>query len=573
MAMTTHSTSLSGVDRYRRYLDGVLSHKIPACRWVRRCAERQARDLKRKRFAYRFDEARANEPVAFVEALPHIKGEWARDKKKLILSDWQCFITCVAFGWVDKVGRRRFRTVYIEVPRKNGKSSWSAGIALFMLAADGEEGAEIYSAATAREQAAIVWKAGKKMVEKTPALRQALGVATSSRAVYVDATASTFLALSREQQGNLDGLNVHFAAVDELHAHKDRSTWDVIETATGSRSQPMIWAITTAGFNRSGICFEQQAYVRKILTGAAKDDTYFGIIYTIDVGVKGQPDDDWTDPKTWIKANPNWGVSVDPSDIERKARKAMQMAAAQNNFLTKHLNVWVNADTAWMEMRAWERCGDGKLDIEDFVGADCIAALDLATKTDLAARILLFQRLIDDKTHYYVFGRYYLPEEAAEDGRNAHYAGWAKNGLVVLTPGNVTDFEFIEEDLKEDAARFVFSNVAYDPWQAAQLSQRMTAEGMAMLEYRQTTQNMSEPMKELEKLVLQGRLHHNGDEALTWMISNVVCHIDAKENVYPRKEMPENKIDGAIALIMALGVAMSVQTEQPIGADYRLLTI
>ncbi len=373
----------------------------------------------------------------------------------------------------------------------------------------------------------------------------------------MEKTASKFKALSRDQGGNLDGLNVSCGIIDELHGHKDRGVFDVIETATGARSQPLLWLITTAGSNRAGICFEQQGYVRKILDRAVEDEEYFGVIFTIDDG------DDWTDPLVWAKANPNWDISVKPGDIARKARKAMEMAAAQNNFLTKHLNVWVNADTSWMNMQAWLKCADESLDENDFAGEACVLACDLATKTDIAPKCKLFKRDIDGKIHYYAFLRYYLPEDAAEDGRNSQYGGWANEGRLTLTDGNVTDFGRIEDDLREDARRFKVTDAAFDPWQASFLIQRLQAEGMPVIEYRQTVENMSEPMKELEALVLQGRFHFDGDPILSWMISNVVCHIDAKENIYPRKERPENKIDGVIAVVMALGRALILQKDAP----------
>ena len=434
-------------------------------------------------------------------------------------------------------------------------STLSAPVALYLLAADKEPGAEVYSAATGRDQAKIVWEDAKRMVDRSQALREALGVETSAHSVFIRSTASSFKALSRDQQGNLDGLNIHGAIVDELHGHKDRGVWDVIETATGARAQPLVWAITTAGSNRAGICYEQQAYVRKILDGVHEDDTYFGIIYTIDAN------DDPFDPKTWAKANPNYGISVSPEDLARKASKAQQMAAAQNNFLTKHLNVWVNADTAWMNMQAWDKCADESLDERDFEGQDCVISCDLATKVDIAAKIKLFWKDIDGKRHYYAFGKYYLPEDAAEDGRNSQYSGWAIENRLVLTDGNVTDFSIIEDQIREDARRYNVIASAFDPWQASALIQRLQYDGMQVTEYRQTVQNLSEPMKELEALVLQGRFHFDGDPVLTWMISNVVAHLDAKENIYPRKERPENKIDGAVALICALGMCITLEDD------------
>lgn len=547
------SATLDAVGRANRYIDGVLSGAIPACKWVRLACQRQRDDLTGLQ-GYRFDDAKANKVCRFVEALPHIKGSQFAGQK-LALGDWQCFILTTVFGWVDDAGLRRFRTVYIECPRKNGKSTLSAPVALYLLAADGEPGAEVYSAATTRDQAKIVWEDAKRMADRSPALRQALGVETSAHSVFVKSAASSLKALSRDQQGNLDGLNVHGAIIDELHGHKDRGVWDVIETATGARAQPLVWAITTAGSNRAGICYEQQGYVRKILDGAHDDPTYFGVIFTIDA------EDDPFDPASWAKANPNYGVSVSPDDLKRKASKAQQMAAAQNNFLTKHLNVWVNADTAWMNMQAWERCSDSSMDERDFLASECVEADDLASKVDIAARCRLHWRDIAGVRHYYAFMRYYLPEDAAEDGRNSQYSGWAIDGRLKLTDGNVTDFGVIEDDIREDAARFKLLDVSFDPWQATQIMQRLQADRLPVTEYRQTVQNMSEPMKELEALVLQGRFHFDGDPVLTWMVSNVVCHVDAKENIYPRKERPENKIDGAVALIMALGRATTMTGE------------
>jgi phage terminase large subunit-like protein len=559
MKQTLSPSLPTGVERANDYIEDVLSGKISACWWVKRACQRQKQDLAKPDWDYYFSDEQANMVCDFIESLPHIKGSQFAGQL-LRLEPWQCFIITTVFGWLHcDTGLRRFKTVYIECPRKNGKSTLSAPVALFLLTADEEMGAEVYSAATTRDQAKIVWEDAKRMVDRSPSLRSALGVATSAHAIYVANRASTMKALSRDQQGNLDGLNIHGAIIDELHGHKDRGVWDVIETGTGARAQPLIWAITTAGSNRVGICYEQQAYVRKILDEVHEDNSYFGIIYTIDDA------DDPFDPKSWVKANPNYGISVSPDDLERKARKAMQMAAAQNNFLTKHLNVWVNADTSWMNMQAWAKCADESLDEANFVDDNCVIACDLATKVDVAAKIKLFWREIDTKIHYYVFGKYYLPEDAAEDGRNSHYHGWANEGKIVLTDGNVTDYSVIEEDIREDARQFTVIEGCFDPWQASSIMQRLQGDGLTVKEYRQTVQNMSEPMKELEALTLQGRIHHNGDPVLTWMISNVVARLDAKENIYPKKEFPENKIDGAVALIMALGSALSLQNREEQG--------
>jgi phage terminase large subunit-like protein len=464
--------------------------------------------------------------------------------------------------------------VYIEVPRKNAKSTLSSAVALYMLTADREPGAEIYSAATTRDQARIIFNDAKQMAQRTPELRIRFGVrcyvhSVSSqfreqRESELAEYAGLFIPLSAEGS-TLDGLNVHFATVDELHAHKKRAVWDVIETATGSRTQSLLWAITTAGVDTSGICYEQRSYVTRLLNAVlrrhdglgypikgtfADDETYFGIVYTIDDG------DDWSDPTCWSKANPNLGISVYPDDIRRLADKAMRMASARSNFLTKRLNVWVNAAQAWMDMRKWDACADPELAIEQFLEDDAIIALDLASKRDIADKLTLFDRLVDGKKHYYAFARHYLPDEACSDDVNPQYVGWKTDGWLTTTPGNVTDYDAIERDLEADIARLKVREVPFDPWQATQLSTHMLEKGAPMIELRQTVQNLSEAMKEFEAVVIDGRFHHRGDPVLTWMVGNVIARRDAKDNIYPRKEHEDKKIDGAVACIMAIARAM-----------------
>ncbi len=545
-----------------QYIDDVLTGNIIACKYVQQACERQAKDAGND-WQYQFDTERASRVCKFIELLPHIKGKWARSGGTITLEPWQIFILTTIFGWIDEQGNRRFKTAYTEVPRKNAKSTLSSGVGLFCLAAEGEPGAEVYSAATTRDQARIVFNDAKRMAEKSAGLRNRFGVETSAHAVYVESESASFKALSRDQGGNLDGLNVHLGIIDELHAHKTRDVWDVIETATGAREQPLLWGITTAGFNRAGICYEQRAYSLKVLSGAVNDPEYFGIVYTVDDEDLENRDRLFDDPKLWEKANPNWNISVSPDDIARKARKAREMTAAQNNFLTKHLNVWVNADTAWMDMAKWDQCADSTLELDDFAGSECWIGLDLASKKDVAALVIL----IKHNEQFYVFGRYYLPEDAVEESGNSQYEGWALDGRIITTPGNITDYEYIENDLIELSDRFVIRGVPYDPYQANYLATRLMPHGIPMVEYRNTVPTMSEPMKELEALVISKQLTHDGCPVLAWMISNVVAHLDNKENIYPRKEFPDNKIDGVVALIMALGRVMLNESTGELTAD------
>lgn len=541
-----------------RYAKDVVAGKIPAGRFVKAACKRQIEDLKRwkaKGAAYRFDTARANKVCRFIELLPHIKGPKAGEP--IILEPWQVFILTTVFGWVKADGSRRFRRVYIEVPRGNGKSALSSGVGLYMLCGDGEGGAEVYSFATTRDQAKIVFGDAQNMARRTPGLRTHFGVDVNAHNINVLRTASKFEALSAEGS-TLDGLNTHFACVDELHAHKTRAVYDVVETSIGKRAQSLLWVITTAGSNRAGICYEVRGFVIKVLAGVAKDESQFGIVYGLD------EEDDWTTEEALIKANPNWGISVMPEVLLPLQAKAMTMPSAANNFKTKHLNEWVNADTAWMDMRAWDACKDPTLDPEQFAGEPTYVALDLASKVDIAAKVALHERTIDGKAHYFVFGQYYLPRDTVERGENSQYQGWEHMELLTVTDGAVIDFDVIEQDLLADCSRFEVREVPYDPFQATQLSTRMAAQGVPMVEMRPTVLNFSEPMKQLEALVLQGRLHHNGDPVLAWMMSNVVAHMDAKDNIYPRKERPENKIDGVVALIMALGRALANEQQEEV---------
>lgn len=538
------------------YAKDVVAGRIPAGRFVQAACKRQIDDLKRwkaKSSPYQFDKAKAAKVCRFIELLPHIKGPKAGEL--IVLEPWQVFILTTVYGWVKSDGTRRFRRVYIEVPRGNGKSALSSGVGLYMLCADAEGGAEVYSFATTRDQAKIVFGDAQNMARRTTGLKAHFGVEVNAHNINVVRTASKFEALSAEGS-TLDGLNTHFACVDELHAHKTRAVYDVVETSIGKRAQSLLWVITTAGSNRAGICYEVRSFVTKVLSGVAKDESQFGIVYGLDDG------DDWTTEEALIKANPNWGISVMPEVLLPLQAKAMTMPSAANNFKTKHLNEWVNADTAWMDMRAWDACKDPTLDPELFTGEPAWVALDLASKVDIAAKVSLHVREIDGKQHYFCFGQYYLPRDTVDRGENSQYQGWESMGLLTVTDGAVIDFGVIEDDLLADCSRFEVREVPYDPFQATQMSTRMAAQGVPMVEMRPTVLNFSEPMKQLEALVLQGRLHHNGDPVMTWMMSNVVAHMDAKDNIYPRKERPENKIDGVVALIMALGRALA---EQPNG--------
>ena len=541
------------------YAADVMSGRMPACQWAVKACRRQFDDLEKAKggqFPYRFDHEKASRICRFIEMLPHIKGEWAKNGSRIELQPWQVFILTGVFGWVSRdTGLRRFRTVFLEMSRKNGKSTFSSGVGLYCLCLDGEEGSDVFSAATTRDQAKIVWQDAWHMVERSPGLKSTFGVSTTAHAISQIATASRFQALSAE--GNsLDGLNIHCAIVDELHAHRTRKVYDVLETATGARSQPLISNITTAGLDRSGICYEQRSYVTKILDGVVDDPSYFGIIYTLD------PEDSWQDEENWIKSNPNLDVSVDREELRRLALKAAKMPSALNNFLTKHMDIWVNANIGLFNVTKWNELANPLLKVEDFKDDEAWVGLDFAPIHDFTCRVILFRREHDDGAHYYVFARHFLSEGEIAESDNSSYSGWAREGWISTNPGNMTDDRELEDDvvaLVEDG--YQVQEVDCDPSRMQGVEKRIAERtGVEVVEILQNIRNLSAATDNLIALIEDGRIHHNGDPVLAWMLSNTTGHWDRGGRVYPGKDRPENKIDAVTALITALSRAMIGET-------------
>lgn len=540
-----------------KYCEDVVAGNVKACKWVKLACSRQLEDLKRTDWQYEFNRQKANRVCRFVEGFSHIKGEWAKRAEKISLQPWQCFVYTTVFGWVckpgtvdeqgrDLSGKRRFRIAYDEMGRKNSKSTMSAPVGIYMMSADEEEGAEVYSAATTRDQAKIVWgQIAKVMVERDPDFRNAFGVEVSAHSIYQPGTASMFQALSAE--GNsLDGLNVHCAIIDELHAHKTDKVYNVIESSRGSRLHPLIWIITTAGFDQSSICFQIRNYLTQVLNGVIQDETFFGVIYTLDEG------DNWQDETNWIKANPNLGVSVYLEEMRNEALKAAKMPSALNNFLTKRLCMWVNADVALFDLAKWKSLADPILKIENFPIDPCWIGLDLAPRHDFCSRVAVIRKEDD----YYIFAKHFLSESEIEESGNASYPGWAMRGLIDVNPGETTSYDAVEEDILDISQDLSLQEVMYDPFTAKEILDHLQAEGITMVEMRMTVLNLSAATKKLDALIAEGKIHHNGDPILAWMLSNVVGHYDRKDNVYPTKGPDKKPIDGAIALIMALARAM-----------------
>ena len=429
-----------------------------------------------------------------------------------------------------------------------------------MLCADGEKGADIYSFATKKDQAKIVFNDALAMARGNKALKDYYGVTCLTHSIIVVGTNSKFLPQSSDAD-TLDGLNTHLGIIDELHAHKTRFVYDVVNSSIGKRDQPMIISITTAGFLLHGICMDVRRMTAGILSETVDDPRFFGIIYAPDA------EDDWKSDTAILKANPNWKISVKADTIYQARNEALVSTSAQKNYLTKYLNIWVNSDSQWLDMQRVRLCFDMTEQTPEAAGFKdkyVIYGIDLASKLDMSAIVKLFWRLNPEtmEVEYYVFYDFYLPAEAVINSDNPAYDGWWRDGYIKTTPGSVTNIAAIQEDIKRDVVQYQPLSLAFDPMQATQMSQDLLASGLPMVELFQSLKNLSEPMKQLQALIYARRIHFAPNPVMEWMLGNVVCHQDAKENVYPRKEKSGDKIDGAVALIMALNQAIQLAIEQ-----------
>lgn len=545
-----------------KYANQVLKGKVPACAYVKQACQRFKNDLKRwgrdpkrGRGKYWFDTAEANRWCSFLEMLPHVKGQWASRGEKFVLSPYQVFCTVNVFGWrVRKTGKRRFLEVYVEVPRKSGKSYWLACIGIGMLCIDGETGAEVYTGATSEKQAWEVFRPAKMICHRMPDLSEHFEIDPRAKSLVIEKTGSRFEPII----GNPgDGASPSCAIADEFHEHDDSDQVDTMTTGMGAREQPLMIYITTAGSDTGGPCYTKRDEVIKILGGTITDETIFGIIYTIDEG------DRWDTVAALKKANPNYGISVSAEFLEGKLKQARRSPSKQNSFRTKHLDQWVGARSAWMNILAFQACRKAKLDIAAFKGERCFIGLDLASRVDVASMAIVFPPA-DNRTKWAAFFRRWCPEDRIRNAPEGdRYPGWHAAGWIEATPGEVIDFDYIEDELKGMRSDFEIVEVPYDPFQATQFSVHMgeEGEGFPMVEYGATVKNFSEPMKELEALVLKRQIEFQTDPVLLWMMGNVTARLDKKDNIFPTKDRAENKIDDVVALIMAIGRATALRQE------------
>jgi len=529
-----------------KYCRDVVRGNIISCELVKAACQRQLDDLAKwendSSYPYTWQPKRANRICQFIEKLPHVKGEWAKQRQLVELEPWQCFLLTTPFGWIRKSdGTRRYRRAMIQVGRKNGKSFISAGLGLYMMTADGEAGAEVYAAATTFEQSSIVWHVAKQMAVKTPGLCKRFDVFPGSRSISSKTLGSFFQPLAGDPG---DGSNPHCGIVDEYHEHKTARSYDALATGMGSRSQPMLWTITTAGYNRASPCYDLYIYSKQVLQRVIEDDSLFSVIYQLD------QDDDWTDANKWIKSNPNLGVSVNISQMQEQCMEAQHSTFKQNVFKTKRLDMWTSAGANWLNMHYWDECCDPSLILDDFAGQKAYIGLDLASRIDIAALCILIP--IDDK-EYAVFSKSYLPEDVVimnAGATHAHYSGWADDGWITLTPGNVIDFAYIRRDILDFCDKLDVQSVCFDPYQATQLSSELIELNVPMRETKQWATNLSEPMRMFEGWLNSRKIRHNGDPALAWQVSNVVIKPNIKDQIFPRKDVDQNKIDAAVAMII-----------------------
>lgn len=548
-----------------QYAQDVIAGRVIASRWVKLAARRHVRDLADgKRRGLYFDRAAAQDALDFFPLLHHSKGKGFAGKP-LLLEPWEQFIVWSLFGWMRAGGTRRFRTAHIEVAKKNGKSTLCGGLGMKLAFFDGEPGAEVYCAATKKDQAKLVFDEAERMRSASPALRKV--IVSFRNNMHVPATNSKFQPLGADEK-TLDGPNIHGLIFDELHAHQSRALWDTLEQGTASRTQPMTVAITTAGFDRETICWTQREYALKVLEGIAEDDSFFAFVACLDEG------DDWEDEKNWPKANPNLGVSVRLEELRERANKAKNDPSSLNAFLRLRLNLWTNQETAAVKMDDWNACVGFPLTNTDsralrdeinekLRGLPCCIGLDLSSTEDITAMVKLFPPQ-DPGDKYIALADFWLPEDNIErkvKEFRAPYDVWVREKFIKATTGNIVDYDVIQAQILADVEAYDVREIAFDPWNATQFANNLQKAGIAaerLVKYPQTLAMFAEPTKRLiEELVLGRKLAHLGNPVLRWMASNLTLWEDGNGNKRPTKKNKRGKIDGMVALIMALGRVIS----------------
>lgn len=499
--------------------------------------------------------------------LKHTKGSWYG--KNFELLPWQTDIVSNIFGTVKENGYRQYNTAYVEIPKKQGKSELAAAIALYLLAGDGEWGAEVYGCAADRQQASIVFDVACQMVEQCPALKKRIKpIMSQKRLVYLPLN-SFYQVLSAESYTK-HGLNVHGVVFDELHAQPNRALFDVMTHGSGdARKQPLFFLITTAGTDRNSICWEVHSKAKDILEGRKHDRSFYPVIYGAD------DDDDWSSEAVWYKANPSLGITVDIDKLYTAYESAKENPAEENLFRQLRLNQWVKQSVRWMPMDAWDKC-DFAVDPEALKGRECYGGLDLSSSTDITAFVLVFPPK-DEDDKYIILPHFWIPEDTIDQRvRRDHvpYDTWLGRGQVIATEGNVIHYGYIENFIEELGKKYHIKEIAFDRWGAVQMTQNLEGMGFTVVPFGQGFKDMSPPTKELMKLVLEQRIAHGGNVPLRWMMDNVFVRTDPAGNIKMDKEKSTERIDGAVATVMALDRAIRNQgTNDSIYNDRGIIVI
>jgi len=523
-----------------KYAEQVKSGKIVAGKFVHQAIERHEKDLQRSDMYFDHDAGAA--ALQFISILKHTKGKWSGERFEPLL--WQQWVVYVLFGWKRKDGSRRFRTAYIEVPRKNGKSTLMAAIANYMFYADNESGAEIYTGATTTKQAKIVFNESRAMVVNNSALKKITNVYQHHMTLRHDPVAK-YEPTSREAD-NMDGLNPSCAIIDEYHAHKTSAIYDVFKSALGARRQPLLLTITTAGFNRGAPCFQLRKTCQYILSGKKLDDSFFTIIFAPD------DDDDWTLQRTWKKANPSIGHTISMSYLKDEFTQAKNNVGEQVNFKTKHLDMWSETSTTWIETSKWDAAINNGINDSHLSNWECYAGLDLASTRDITAMVLIFV----NGEKLFVKPYFFAPEDQIAIRSKADgvaYDTWVRQGYLIATPGNVADQNFIQGYIMQLAEKYRIKTIAYDRWNSTMLVTNLMAEGANMSPFAQSYAHMNVPTKMIDSKLYGGELQHDGNPVMSWMIGNVEISQDSSGNIKPDKKKSQEKIDGVVGLAMAIG--------------------
>lgn len=546
------------MDKTSKYAKDVLDGKVAVCRYVRLACERHLKDLDRigtPGFRYRFDTSAAEKFFKFCKYLKHYKGPSKGETFEL--EDWQLFIFGSIYGWLDENDNWRFRQVYIEVPRKNGKTTMASAAALFDVALVDRTGAEVYCVATKEDQAKLLYNDCVAYISQSAALQETYEVLTGRSTLYVNDTARTsFIKPVGSDSKRLDGLNPCSVICDELHAWQKPDLWHVFQDAFGARTNYRMMAITTAGYNRNSICYEEREHLVRILEGAIEAEEKFGVIYTVDPELQ----DDWKNEKAWYMANPNLGIGKHEDFMRQQAAKAIQIPSQINTFLNKQLNIWTDIKESWLPSDDWQQCRTD-IDYNNLAGKRCYAGMDLARVKDLSAVAYYFpkQEGLDKPT---LLVDFFLPEKdiaSKEDEDRVPYRQWAEHHNLTLTPGNTTDWDYILTSIAEANGKYNIEQFGYDRHFAGELVNALEKEGINLKKFGMGFISMGSPTAELERMVMAKDIAHSGCPVLAWNCQNTITVRDAAGNMKPDKLKSTNKIDGIVAGIIALGVYM----EQP----------